>query len=39
MKLETTQPNYCATVVRATPLIKLEGLDNLVGFPIFGFKE
>jgi hypothetical protein len=36
MKLETKNPNYCATVVRIHNLIPLNGLDNLVGFPCFG---
>ena len=37
-KLNLTNENYCATVVRAAPLLKLDGLDNLVAFPIYGFQ-
>ena len=36
--MELTHPNYCATVVAAKPLLALEGLDNLVALPIFGFQ-
>jgi hypothetical protein len=36
MKLEVTNANYAAVVVKVSNLQKLEGLDNLVGFPVFG---
>jgi len=36
MKLEITNPNYCATVVKVHNLLPLENCDNVVGFPIFG---
>jgi hypothetical protein len=37
-KLTTTDPNYCCTVVRLSNLTKLDGLDNLIAFPIYGFQ-
>jgi hypothetical protein len=39
MKLTPPEnPNYAATIVRVPEPIKLEGLDNLVGIPMFGFQ-
>lgn len=38
MKLETANPNYCATVVQVKTLVPLEGCDNLVGMPLFGLQ-
>lgn len=38
IKLELTNENYCATVVRISSTVNLDGLDNLVGAPIFGFN-
>lgn len=31
-------PNYAAVIVKVPPAIQLEGLDNLVGVPIFGYQ-
>ncbi|WP_301119851.1 RNA ligase family protein [Mycolicibacterium fortuitum] len=31
-------PNYAATIVKVPPTIKLDGLDNLVGVPLFGYQ-
>jgi len=31
--------NYCATVVRLRNLHPLEGSDNLLGFPVYGFQS
>lgn len=39
MKLENKNHNYCATIVRIHNLINLDGLDNLVGFPILGYQS
>ena len=36
--MKLTNENYCCTVVKIHDLLKLEGLDNLKGFPIFGFQ-
>lgn len=30
--------NYCATIIRIKSTVKLDGLDNLVGVPLFGFN-
>lgn len=39
MKLQRPEnENYAATVVRLTSINKLEGSDNIVGTPIFGFQ-
>lgn len=38
MKLEVTEPNYCATIIRIHVLNKLQGLDRLLGVPVFGFQ-
>ena len=38
MKLETQDTNYAATIVRVGETTKLEGLDNLVALPFFGFQ-
>ncbi len=39
MKIEKpVNENYCATVIRLKSITKLEGCDNLVGTPIFGFQ-
>ena len=36
--LLVSEPNYCGTVIKIGSTNKLEGLDNLVGAPIFGFN-
>lgn len=39
MKIETpVNSNYAATVVRLPKLLALEGADNLVGAPLYGFQ-
>lgn len=39
MKLEKPiNPNYCATVVKLKIINRLEGSDNIVGTPLFGFQ-
>lgn len=38
MKLEVQDTNYAATIVRVGQTTKLEGLDNLVALPFFGFQ-
>ncbi len=39
MKLEQPDSvNYCATVVKVKKLVPLEGLDNLVALPLFGYQ-
>ena len=38
MKLETTTPNYCATVVRLNNTYPLENSDNLVWATFFGYN-
>lgn len=38
MKLEVTDVNYCATVVRIPKLVKLENADRLMGIPLFGLQ-
>lgn len=38
LDLKVTHPNYCATIVNIESTVKLDGLDNLVGVPIFGFN-
>lgn len=39
MKLEAPEnPNYTATIVRVRNTVPLEGLDNLVAVPIFGYQ-
>ncbi len=35
--LRLTNQNYCATIVKISSTVKLNGLDNLVGAPLFGF--
>lgn len=37
-KLETKDTNYAATIVRVSSVHQLEGLDNLVALPFFGFQ-
>ena len=37
MKLEVTEKNYCATIVKIDRLFPLENCDNLLGFSIFGY--
>jgi hypothetical protein len=37
MKLENKNENYAATVVCVKSLVPLNGLDNLVGLPVFGY--
>lgn len=38
MNLEIKDTNYAATIVRVGETNKLEGLDNLVSLPFFGFQ-
>lgn len=38
MKLETTNPNYCATVVRVNKVNPIEWSDNLVQVHMFGYN-
>lgn len=38
MRLENKNENYCATIVSVKTILKLNGLDNLVGVPMFGFQ-
>ena len=38
MKLETTHPNYCATVIEVKTLLPLENCDNLQWMPVFWFQ-
>jgi hypothetical protein len=38
MKFEVENSNYAATIVRIGATIGLEGCDNVVGFPIFGYQ-
>lgn len=38
MKLETSNPNYSATIVKVNRLVELENCDNVVGFPIYGYQ-
>jgi hypothetical protein len=38
VKLTTTEPNYCATIVRVHATVPLDGLDRLVGVPIYGYQ-
>lgn len=38
MKLTNENPNYSASIVKIHNLLPLEGLDNLVGFPIYGYQ-
>lgn len=38
MKLEVTDVNYCATVVRIPKLVKLDNADRLMGIPMFGLQ-
>lgn len=38
MKLELTNPNYCATIVKVKETRPLEKCDNLVGVDIFGYN-
>lgn len=35
--LELTNQNYCATIIKIEKTVKLDGLDNLIGAPVFGF--
>ena len=35
--IRLTNQNYCATIVKIKSTVKLDGLDNLVGAPLFGF--
>lgn len=36
--MKLTNENYCCTVIRIRGLLPLEGLDNLLAVPIFGFQ-
>lgn len=36
--LENLDENYAATIIRVKSLVKLEGLDNLRGIPLFGVQ-
>lgn len=39
MKLDAPKnPNYAATIVKLPALLALEGADNLVGVPLYGFQ-
>lgn len=38
MKLNLTNPNYCATVIEVKSLIPLDNCDNLVWLPIFWYQ-
>jgi hypothetical protein len=38
MKLEQSNPNYIATVVKVHNLIELDNCHNVVAFPIFGYQ-
>lgn len=35
--IRLTNQNYCATIIKIKSTVKLDGLDNLVGAPLFGF--
>lgn len=39
MKLTSKNPNYAATIVRIKNLIPLDGCDNVLAFPIFGYQS
>jgi hypothetical protein len=38
LKLETKNANYCGTIIKVHNLLPLEGSDNLLGLPIFGYQ-
>lgn len=38
LNLTVSNENYCATIIKVHSLVKLDGLDNLVAAPIFGFQ-